>query len=107
MYNAVWTPVVGQVLHVRSKDSNTYDRFAVATLVHDVVGHMPCEISKIAWYFLQHGGQISIEVTGRRKLSFIPDKGLVVPCMYTFTGRPAMMKKLAKTIADKKITTQL
>ena len=31
MYKVTWTPVVGQVLHVQSKYSNTYDRFAVAT----------------------------------------------------------------------------
>ena len=37
MYKVTWTPVVGQVLHVQSKYSNTYDRFAVATYLHDVV----------------------------------------------------------------------
>ena len=31
VYKAIWTPVVGQVLHVQSEDSNKYDRFAVAT----------------------------------------------------------------------------
>ena len=38
-------------------------------------------------------------LTCRRKLSFVPDKGLVV--LYTFTGRRAMIRKLVKTIADK------
>ena len=50
---------------------------------------------------------VSCEVTGRRKLSVVPDKCLVVPCMYTFTGRPAMIKKTCKMIADKKIKTEL
>ena len=31
VYKAVWNPVVGHVLHIQSEDSNTYDRFAVAT----------------------------------------------------------------------------
>ena len=30
VYKAIWTPVVRQVLHVQSEDSNKYDRFAVA-----------------------------------------------------------------------------
>ena len=35
VYKAIWTPVVGQVLHVQSEDSNKYDRFAVATHLRD------------------------------------------------------------------------
>ena len=50
VYKVTWTPVVGQVLHVQS---NTYDRFAVATHLNDVVvGRMPREIPRIAWHFL-------------------------------------------------------
>ena len=32
---AIWNPVVGHVLHIQSEDSSTYDRFAVATHLHD------------------------------------------------------------------------
>ena len=31
VYKTLWNPVVGHVLHIQSEDSNTYDRFAVAT----------------------------------------------------------------------------
>jgi len=34
--------------------------------------------------FLKHGGLIICEVTGRRKRSVTPGKGLEVPCQYTF-----------------------
>ena len=42
-----------------------------------VVGHMPRESSKIFWHFLNDGGSLSCEVTGKRKY----DKGLEVPCV--------------------------
>ena len=35
VYKAIWNPVVGHVLHIQSEDSNTYDRFAVATHLRD------------------------------------------------------------------------
>ena len=101
VYKAVWEPVVGQILQVRAEEGNVQDRFAVATLLDDViVGHVPREYSRIAWYFLQHGGRITCEITGRRKRSEIEDKGLVVPCLYTFTGKPAMIKRLVKVMPD-------
>ena len=35
------------------------------------VGHVPREQAKTMWHFLMHGGQVSCEVTGRRKLPFL------------------------------------
>ena len=32
-----------------------HDRYAVSTLQNDnMIGHIPREYSKVAWYFLQH-----------------------------------------------------
>ena len=31
------------------------------------VGHIPRESSRVAWYFLRDGGEITCEITGRRK----------------------------------------
>ena len=57
VYKTTWSPAIGQVLQVGAEDSNAYDRYAVATCLRDtVVGHMPREISRIAWHFLQHRG---------------------------------------------------
>ena len=58
-----------------------------------VVGHMPRDIST-AFYFLQQGGLITCEVTGRRKPLDVLNKGLIVPCNYMFHGRTNMIKKL-------------
>ena len=43
------------------------------------------------------------EITGRRKRSSVLNKGLVIPCTYTFSGKPAMVKKLVKKMEQKKI----
>ena len=105
VYKAVWEPLVGEMLQVCAQEGNAHDRYAVATLRDDViVGHVPREFSRIAWYFLQHGGRITCEITGRRKRSEVVDKGLEVPCLYTFVGRPAMIKRLVKVMTDKKCT---
>ena len=104
IFKRIWTPVIGQLLQVQAGTGNERDPHAVATVHNDaIVGHLPCEISQIAFYFLQHGGHIICEVTGRRKLSDAPNKGLVIPCLYTFWGKPTMIKRLVKvmTIKDK------
>ena len=42
VYKTTWSPAIGQVLQVGTEESNAYDRYAVATCLHDtVVGHMP------------------------------------------------------------------
>jgi len=53
---------------VRIRTCNHYDRFAVVVLRGDsAVGHIPRESSRVAWYFLRHGGEITCEITGRRR----------------------------------------
>ena len=57
-------------------------------------------------FFLQHGGRITCEVTGHRKLSSVPNKGLVVPCLYTFWGKPKIIKRLVKLMWNKYIANR-
>ena len=97
-----WTPLLGQFLEIQPESGNSHDAYAIATLLEDtVVGHLPREFSRVAFYFIQHGGRITYEITGRRKFSSVPNKGLVILCIYTFWGKPAMVKKLVKVICDK------
>ena len=103
IYKRTWTPFIGEVLQTATERSNEHDRFAIAVAKgSNTVGHIPREISKVAWYFLQHGGEITCEISGRRKLSSIPGKGLEVPCMYTFLGSPKMIKQLVKLLTNSK-----
>ena len=63
---------------------NDHDRHSVCIKKDDViVVHVPREKTKTMWHFLMHGGQVSCEVTGRRKLG----NGSEVPCTYKLTGR--------------------
>ena len=92
VYKAYLDPVIGESLQVHCEGTNSYDTYAVATSRNgNVVGHVPTEFSSI---FLQHGGRISCEITGRRKVSTMVLKGLVVPCTYTYFGKPAMIIKV-------------
>ena len=76
VYKSIWTPFIGQVLQT-STEENGHDRFAIAVKKDDIaVGHVPREHSKVEWYFLRHGGEISCEITGRRKRSSVAGKGL-------------------------------
>ena len=61
VFKRIWTPVNGQLLQVRAETGNERDPYAVAT-VHDdtIVGHVPREISRTAFYFLQHGGRVRL-----------------------------------------------
>jgi len=62
----------------------------VAVLQGDsAVGYIPRESSRVAWYFLRHGGEITSEITGRRRRSDVDGKvwrfhAFTLPCM----GKP-------------------
>ena len=89
----LWTPVLGQVLDTRQEHGNTNDQYTVSILHYGlVVGHIPRELSHTAWHFLQHHGTIACEVTGRRRLSGVPGKGL--------TGSPVQIYLPGETIHD-------
>lgn len=42
----------------------------------------------------------SLRLLAEENSLVVPDKGLVVLCLYTFTGRPNMIKKLGKVKAN-------
>ena len=59
---------------------------------YGVVSHAPREYSGVFWRFLQQGGGITCEVDGGRQFG----RGLEVPCVYTFHGKKAEVKKIMK-----------
>jgi len=59
-----------------------------------IVGHISSEISRIVWYFIEHDGTVSCEVTGPRKRGV----GLVVQCRYTFCAKKKLISKLQKKL---------
>ena len=60
VYKRMWTPLIGELLQTVAEAGNGHDRFAVAVEKDDdVVGHVPREISKVAWFFIQHGREVT------------------------------------------------
>jgi len=65
------------------------------------VGHIPRESSRVAWYFLRHGGEITCEITDRQRMSDVDGKGLEVRHAFThFWGSQEIVK--ATTCEDYK-----
>ena len=57
VYSNVWESSVGEKLVARREFDNRFDKFAVKVLNgEETVGHLLREYSRIARYFLAHGG---------------------------------------------------
>ena len=54
---------MGEILDMKREAGNSHDRHVVA-VVRDicVVGHLPRQYSRVAWYFLQHGGRSHVRL---------------------------------------------
>ena len=95
VYKSVWTPSIGETLPLSADAGNEHDAYAVGVSKESVlVGHAPREVSRIFYYFLQHDGSISAEITGHRKFGY----GLEVPCCYKLPGKPKYVKHAKKLL---------
>ena len=78
---------------------NPHDTHAVAVKrVQDqggtlqIMGHVPLTLSPVFHLFLKHRGQISVEVTGKRRNKGI---GIEIPATYSlYHKKPSKVKKL-------------
>ena len=88
VYRSVWTPVLGELLYTEQKLGNPEDRYAVSVLkLSTVVGHIPREISKLCWMFINRSGKIHCTVTGARQQSSLVQGSLEIPCIYRFSEK--------------------
>ena len=93
-------------IFTQHKPDNPHNTHAVAVKrVQDqggmlqIVGHVPLTLSRVFHLFLKHGGQISVEVTGKRRKKGI---GLNIPATYSFYHKkPSKVKTLRELIRDK------
>jgi len=54
----LWKPAIGETLHAEQELDNAVDKFAVKVVKNnETVGHLPCEYSRILWYFIARGGK--------------------------------------------------
>ena len=69
---------------------NREDRYAAAVYgdmqSSTVLGHLPREISRVSFMFLEHDSTITGKVTDRRRYCHLRG-GMEVPCELTFTGK--------------------
>ena len=93
-------------IFTQHEPDNTHDTHAVAVKrVQDqggmpqIVGHVPLTLSRVFHLFLKHGGQISVEVTGKRR-----NKGIGLgnsgTCSF-YHKKPSKVKTLRELIRDK------
>ena len=95
VYKSVWSPSIGEIFPTVIEAGNAHDAYAVAIIKDTtMVGHAPREVSRMFYFFLQHGGSITAKVTGHRKFGH----GLEVPCCYTLTGKPKYIKQAKKLL---------
>ena len=69
---------------------------------HDIVGHVPLEISRYCWFFLIRGGTIKgkvVDLTTRR--SPIPSSGLEMKLDLTFSGSTPLVQKMKELVMDR------
>ena len=103
--NILWSPFMHEQLRTRQEPGNPEDQYAVAVVKDSdssssttgrtmVVGHVPKEIFRICWFFLQHDGEIQCEVIGSNRRSPLPQGGLEIPCIYMFVGKRKHIRKL-------------
>ena len=72
VYQDIWTPTVSDQFDCRQEPENEEDRYAVAVYEDsestDVLEHLPREISRVSYFFLEHvslakspvGGDIAV-----------------------------------------------
>ena len=106
VYKDVWTPILHEWLQTRQELGNAEDEYAVGVIKSDpsslnselTVGHVPRELSRIFWYFIQNDGEITCEIIASRRRSSLVQGGLEVPCLYKFLGKKKHIKKLKKLL---------
>ena len=59
------------------------DKYAIALKQKDViVGHIPKFLCKITYFYLKHGGDLLVEITGKRQYSGdLPQGGMELPAL--------------------------
>jgi len=68
VYKDIWTLFVGEILRVEQEDDNPEGCFAVCIMKgsaqgDNIVGHVPREVSRLVWYFIEHGENVVSKIT--------------------------------------------
>ena len=87
-------------------------KYAIALKQKDAIdGHIPKFLSKITYFYLKHGGDLLVEIIGKRQYSRdLPQGGMELAALYVFKTTnlemhlqlPSLARKAMKTYNDGK-----
>ena len=101
VYRSVWEPTLNDKLTVKKEADNVHDNNAVCILKESViVGHAPRELAHILSNFINHSGEIHVEVKDCKYRHSSVAGGLEISATYTITGKVKLVKK-AKLLIEK------
>ena len=106
VYQDIWTPVLDEEFTCRQDADNKHDRHAVeitSTTEDEVHSHLPLEISKVSYFFLEHGGTIAGKVTSTRR--YCKERGgMEIPCELTYCGKRKHIRKLKRYFEEQQLS---
>ena len=106
------SPVDGEVLRCEREVGNSHDTYAVAIkklidVIYVVVGHVPHKISSICSIYIRQGGTIHTTVNGHCRYSAdLPQGGMEVPCILTFTALCSSEGEKTKKLLQSLLSTE-
>ena len=69
VYKSVRISLLGERFSVRPETGNNHDKYVISVVKHGgIVCNFPCELLRTVWHYILHGGHVTCEVTGMRKL---------------------------------------
>lgn len=93
------------LLQTKREEQNEHDPYSIALLLpgtETVVGHIPREISRLCYYFMQHNGNLSAKVTTvQKRRSPIEQGGLEIPIVVTALIRDDQKMNIFKDFISK------
>ena len=104
IYNwAQWTAEIGSILTSEPEkrpSALVEDRYAIAIISNNqTVGHVPKFLSKLTFFFLKHGGTLTVKVTGERRYSFdLAQGGMEIPVEFIYNSEK---KELSDQMKEK------
>ena len=104
IYNwAQWTAEIGSIL-TREPEKRpgalVENRYTIAIISNNqTVGHVPKFLSKLTFFFLKHGGTLTVKVTGERRYSFDLAQGCMkIPAEFIYKSEK---KELSDQMKEK------
>ena len=103
MYQDIWMSITGERLPCQAEDSNDTGQFAVAIKKGvDIIGHVPCKISRAYSLFIERGCTITCIITDshHQYSSDLPRGGLQIPCKLKFHSNEANLMPKSGSLLD-------